>query len=231
MVALGFLAGTWLAMRRAERTGLSPRAINDVALLCLGFGIAGAHLVSVIGENPSVLWKNPVRLLHFWSGLSSYGGFLGAGTAVALYFRRKGLPFLPHADTLIFGLFPGWTLGRIGCFLAHDHPGRLTDFFLAVRFPDGPRHDLGLYEAMVALGISVAVYFLGRKRRPDGFFFALALTAYPMARFLLDFLRASDLPGSNPRYVGLTLPQYGSIALFLWGALLWRKLRSAREDA
>lgn len=224
-MASGFLVGTWLAVRRAERRGLSPRAVNDVAMLCLIFGVLGAHVVAAVGEDPSVLWREPWQLLRVWSGLSSYGGFLGAGIAVAIYFRRKQLPFLPYADAIMFGLFPGWMLGRLGCFSVHDHPGHLTDFFLAVGFPGGARHDLGLYEAIVALLISALLYTLGRKERVRGYFFALVLVVYSTFRFLLDFLRAADLPDSNPRYWGLTFPQYGSIALVLWGLYLFWKLR------
>ena len=230
MVALGFIAGASLAAKRAEKTGLSAKAINDVAMLCLIFGILGAHVVSLLGEKPSVLWTEPWILLQVWSGLSSYGGFLGAGIAVVVYFRRKKLSFFPYADAIMFGLFPGWMLGRIGCFSVHDHPGRLSDFFLAVQFPGGARHDLGLYEAILALLISGVIYWLGRKERPRGFFFALLLLLYPIPRFFLDFLRASDLADSNPRYIGWTLPQYGSIALALWGVYLLVKIRATRRE-
>ena len=34
--------------------------------------------------------------------------------------------------------------GRFGCALQHDHLGIPSTYFLAVRFPGGPRFDLGL---------------------------------------------------------------------------------------
>lgn len=229
MVALGFILGASLAAKRAREKGLSARAINDVAILCLIFGILGAHVVAVLGENPSQLWSEPWRSLEVRSGLSSYGGLIGAGIAVAIYFRRKDLPFLPYADAIMFGLLPGWTLGRIGCFGVHDHPGRLSTSFLAVRFPGGARHDLGLYEAILTLLISGVLYWLGRRQQPRGFFFTILLFMYPIPRFFLDYLRAFDLADSNPRYGGLTFPQYGSIALVLWGVYLLRQIRGTRR--
>jgi phosphatidylglycerol---prolipoprotein diacylglyceryl transferase len=226
MVALGFIVGTQLAARRAGKAGLSAAAMNDAGLLCLIFGILGAHVVALLGAEPEVLWKAPWRLLQFWSGLSSFGGFFGAGIAVAVFFRRKKLPFLPYADALMFGLFPGWILGRLGCFNAHDHPGRLTDFFLAVRYPGGTRHDLGLYEAIVAVVVSGIIYYLGKKPRPVGFIFAATILLYTPVRFLLDFLRATDLSGSDPHYFGWTPVQFGSIPLFIWGVYLFARVRN-----
>lgn len=228
MVALGFIVGTHLAARRAAKAGLSVKTVYDAALLCLVFGILGAHVVSFLGDRPANFWTEPWRLLEFWSGLSSYGGFLGAGIALVIYFRRKHLPFFPYADTLMFGLFPGWTLGRLGCFSAHDHPGRLSDFIFAVGYPGGARHDLGFYEAVLSLVLSVTVYVLGRRERSRGLIFAVAALLYALPRFFLDFLRATDLPGSNPRYGGLTPAQFGSIALGIWGVYLLFKLRRAK---
>jgi prolipoprotein diacylglyceryltransferase len=83
---------------------------------------------------------------------------------------------------------------------------------------------LGLYEALVSLLITAVIYTLGRKIRRAGFFFMLALLLYPIPRFFLDFLRADDFQMPNPRFWGLTVPQYGSVALVIGGFFLWRRL-------
>lgn len=40
----------------------------------------------------------------------------------------------------------------------------LTSFFLAARFPDGARHDLGLYDALVLFALTLLLYGLARRQ-------------------------------------------------------------------
>ncbi len=141
---------------------------------------------------------------------------------------------MPYADSLGYGLAAGWFFGRMGCFSAHDHPGHKTAFFLSVNYKylGGPRHDLGLDEALWALAMTILFLLLSRKKRALGTYVALLTLCYAPVRFALDFLRATDLPGADPRYAGLTPAQYGSIVCFGAGvALVVWTLRHRRETA
>ena len=51
-----------------------------------------------------------------------------------------------------------------------------SDFFLAVQFPGGSRHDLGLYEAILTAGIAVLFYMWRNKPVRPGFFWAFSAT-------------------------------------------------------
>jgi phosphatidylglycerol---prolipoprotein diacylglyceryl transferase len=108
-------------------------------------------------------------------------------------------------------------VARLGCFSVHDHPGALTSFPLAVAFEGGARHDLGLYDAVVLAVISVVLYALERRGRLRDRLLPLLALLYGTSRFLLDFLRARDLPYSDARYLGLTPAQFACIALVVWG--------------
>ena len=94
-----------------------------------------------------------------------------------------------------------------------------------LRFPDGPRHDLGLYELPYTVLVLVpAVVVLNRRRRPAGTSVAvLALLCAPV-RFLGDFLRNTDLPGADVRYLGPTVGQYGCLVLAGVGIFLAMRL-------
>ncbi|MCB0326507.1 MAG: prolipoprotein diacylglyceryl transferase [Bdellovibrionales bacterium] len=212
LVALGFFLGDYLARKRAEKVGLSQQVIHTSFLFCIFFGIFGAHLVHFLAYEPETLLNDPLSFFNFRVGLSSFGGLLVAGIAIFVYLKWKKIPFLPYADTICFGLLPGWIIGRLGCFTAHDHPGQKSDFFLAVKYPGGARHDLGLYEAMVLACISFALYQVAKKMDVrsifSGFYFAFCLIAYGLTRFFLDFLRATDLAFSDARYYHLTPAQY-----------------------
>ena len=107
-------------------------------------------------------------MLEFWDGLSSFGGLLGGILAAVLFFRIRGVPLSRYGDAFAVGIPTGWAIARIGCFLVHDHPGRLTGFPLAVAFPGGARHDLGLYEAVVLFAIAGLLWRLWARRRLEG---------------------------------------------------------------
>ena len=56
--------------------------------------------------------------------------------------------------------------GRLGCTLVHDHVGSRSEFLLAIRFPDGARHDLGLYELLYTVAVLVPAVVRSTTTRP-----------------------------------------------------------------
>ena len=223
MVALGVLVGAWIAGKRA---GERKNMVLDRAFWIVVAGFIGARLGEVLFYDPKFYLANPGEILKFWhGGLSSYGGFLGAAIMLWWFYGRRPsitnyqLPITKHfwhdADALAWGFVPGWLLGRIGCFLIHDHPGTFTHFILGVKFPDGVRHDLGLYDAILALGI-LTIFMVARKRPHGvGWCAKTLMIIYPIVRFFFDFLRAGPPISDDLRYFGLTAAQYGSIIILV----------------
>jgi phosphatidylglycerol:prolipoprotein diacylglycerol transferase len=236
LVAVGILVGARLTRTRGEELGYKAEQIGSMVTTVLVCGFIFAHVFDVFayqtkGPSPSLL-----DILNPFGGLSSYGGFIGAVGGLFYWCKRNKQPVMPYADSLGFGLAPGWLFGRLGCFTAHDHPGRLTNFFLAVQYPGGARHDLGLDEALWAFCMTMLFLVLhktqGDKPRPLGLYVGLLSTLYGPVRFAFDFLRTTDLPGADPRYFGLTPAQYGSILVTLIGiALLTWTARHRRAAA
>lgn len=219
LVALGVFVGAWFAERRARTVGFPVPVLHGAIGWALVPGFALAHLVELLP------YLGHVELglgdwLRLWNGMSSFGGIGGAVLGLWLRFRREPRTLLAVAEVLAPAFVVGWVFGRLGCTLVHDHPGRLSDFVLAIRFPDGARHDLGFYELLyTVLVLLPAVFVLLRQPRRPGAILAVLALLYAPARFLGDFLRATDLPGSDVRYAGLTFAQYCCIALA--GAGLW----------
>jgi len=224
LVALGIFAGAWYADRHARRMGVPEREVPGAILSAVVPGLVLAHLVALL-QSGSSNWS-PRTLLEFWNGMSSFGGFAGALLGLTLYYGRTRRPWLPMADLLAQALVIGWVFGRLGCTLVHDHIGRPSEFLLAIRFSDGPRHDLGLYELLYTVLVLVpAVVVLNRRPRPPGTSVAVLALLYAPARFLLDFLRHTDLPGADVRYLGLTMAQYGCLVLAGIGIALLTRIR------
>jgi phosphatidylglycerol:prolipoprotein diacylglycerol transferase len=224
LAAAGILLASKLLVSKARRRELEAQPLEKAASWALAGGLIGAHLVHLLFYHPEELRENgPIQLLKIWDGLSSTGGIVGGLVAVLLFFRLRHLPFRRYADVFALAIAPGWAVARLGCFAVHDHPGVRTSFPLAVAFPDGARHDLGLDDALVLAALSAILYTLDRRGRMRDRLMPLLALLYGVSRFLLDFLRARDLPYVDARYAGLTPAQFGCIALVLWGAARLRR--------
>jgi len=226
LVALGVIIGDRIVVKEGAKRGLDPQDVKFLNVRIVFGGFIMAHLVSVIFYFPHRIRENPLVLLYIWSGLSSFGGFLGAALAFIYFTRKEKIPALPYADSVALGLVVGWIFGRTGCFTAHDHPGLHTHFFLAVRYPGpgGPRHDLGLDELLFTIVIAVVLFLYARRPRVPGRVIGLFATMYAPVRFGLDFLRARDVDLPDERYGGLTPAQWACIACLAVGVwLLTRK--------
>jgi phosphatidylglycerol:prolipoprotein diacylglycerol transferase len=226
LVLTGILVGLSLSIRRAREHGISENEIAVPIFLALIFGFLGSHWVEILAYHPERLsTEGWLTLFKVWDGMSSYGGFAFGAAAVLFYHWQHPRPWPTFADIYVQGLLVGFTVGRLGCTFAHDHPGSLTAFPLSFAYPDGARHDLGFDEFLyLALIVVPASFWLHRCKAPAGVQLAMISVLYAPVRFFLDFLRAEDLPGADVRWWGLTPAQYSSIALFAFGLWLSRKV-------
>lgn len=225
LVATGVLSGARLAEWRAAKLGLRRELISDHIAHVVIIGFVLGHMFDAVFYTPEELKRDPLYLFKVWTGLSSFGGFFGAAIGAFIWKWRRGVPLVPFFDQVAFGLPLGWFFGRMGCFVVHDHPGKPSDFFLAVANyewgtpPYVARHDLGLYEVIWAALVVPLFLYLQRKPRPYGFFIGMIAILYAPVRFGLDYLRVAD-----PTYVlGLTPGHWSALlalGLGIWS--LWR---------
>lgn len=204
-------------------------------------GFLGAHLFSVMFYFPEKVAQNPLVLFKFWEDISSFGSMLGGILGVWLFLRLRASDLKvrtrwAYLDVAAF-VFPiSLCIGRIASSLAHDHPGAITRFPLAVslrstetqryiaevyrgagrlaQLPPPPMltslgfHDLGWYELLyLSLVVVPAISLLDRRHRPPGTVLLAFILLYMPIRFLLDTLRVGDA-----RYAGLTLGQWVALA-------------------
>lgn len=233
LAALGVWVGSSLAARAASRySGLDPVPLQRAVPWALLGGVVGGHLLHVLGYHPELLAsEGALVLLKLWDGQSSTGGAVGGLIGFAYGFRRAGARLGNYLDALALGVAPGWAVARLGCFMAHDHPGRLTDFPLAVAFPAGARHDLGLYDALVLGALALLLVAVARLRPAHGTLMGVLAVGYSVARFGLDFLRATDISFADGRWLGLTPAQYLMVPAFAAGVVLLVRAGRARGAA
>lgn len=233
LVAVGVLVGWRRCLRYASAHGIEVDTARRLMERVLLVGFVVSHWFSLALYYPERIVEDPWVLLWIPAGLSSVGGLLGAWLALAWFGRREGLPLARLADMLVFGMLAGFSLGRLGCALVHDHPGRIADAdaWLAVGPWPGTsgvfRYDLGLIELGLCVALLVVVHVgMDWRRAPPGRLTGVVAVGYAAVRFVLDFFRASDVVGGgtpDPRYLGLTAAQHVTLLLLAAGAwLLWR---------
>jgi len=252
LVATGVLFGAWLMRVWAEKRGLDDDHVRGLVGWTVVCGFIGAHLFDVLAYQPHKIADDPLLLIKVWQGISSYGGFIGGAAGFFFYTWRTKLPIGPYADAAIIAFVPGFTFGRMGCTVVHDHIGAASDgFFLATRYPEAflrshgfgtpgvpmettLHHNLGFYELLYMLVLCALLFGLTRwKNRRHGILAAAMGAAYAPIRFFLEFLRVN--PEADPRYFGLTFAQWMSLVVFAASAYLvvWllRHGRRAGEPA
>jgi phosphatidylglycerol---prolipoprotein diacylglyceryl transferase len=224
LVAIGVIWGARVTERRAGRLGLRGDLISDFITHVVFIGFVLGHIFDRLFYEPEIILKDPLDLLMPWKSLSSFGGFFGAVAGAYIWKARRKIGITVPLDSVAYGMPVGWFFGRLGCFVVHDHPGKITSFFLAVdnyqygSLPVGPRHDLGFYEVLWSAVMIVLFAYLDKKPRPHGFYTGLIAVLYAPFRFFLDFLREADA-----KYLGLTPGHYSSIIAFALGTyVLWR---------
>lgn len=258
-VAAAMWVGLSMAQRRFEQAGLDPVIGHRLGGWMLAAGILGAHLFSLVLYFPDKLRENPWHLLRVWEDISSFGGILGGAVGAYLFFalRLRATAWrtkLAYVDVAAFVFVPALAIGRIGCALAHDHPGVVTTFPLAISLrteaareymssvyhaanlalpPTGEGmgfHDLGLYEFLfLTLVVVPAFAYWDRRTRPPGFYLLAFVALYLPVRFGLDMLRVADA-----RYLGLTPAQWvaaGGLAALPFAVRRLRRLRFAITGA
>ncbi len=235
LVALGFLAGMWIASRLARRSGLDPESVTNLAVYCAISGLVGAKLLMILsdlgrfGRNPAEIFS----LDTLRAGGIFHGGVIVALAVAYFYTRRKRLPALKTADAIAPGLALGHAIGRLGCFAAGCCWGQQCDRSWAVTFTDPeaseitgvilntPLHPTQLYEFAAELLIFAILYLRYGKPHRAGAIVGLYLVLYPAARFLVEFFRHHSQ--ANPFDGPLTAAQWFAAGLIVVGAWLVRR--------
>jgi phosphatidylglycerol:prolipoprotein diacylglycerol transferase len=226
MAAAGIVVAHFLLLRRARRKGLNTETAAMMSLIMVVAGLLGAYWFRGVYFADAVK-QNWRILLGLQPGAASFGGIAGgllAGWAYLAARRTSRADILRYLDALAYAFPCGWVFGRIGCSLVHDHPGRPSTSFLAVRFPGTSRFDLAVIEVLFLVVIVMPLFaWLDRRKWEDGFWLGLFLTIYGAFRLWLDTLHVEP-----PRYGPFSVDQWAyGIALMVGVTILISRSRKA----
>jgi phosphatidylglycerol:prolipoprotein diacylglycerol transferase len=247
MLVVAFVSSTWLACWRARRERLDPEVIADMSFWVFLFGLIGARLfycVEYWGEEIKTLWD----VIQYWKGgVVYYGGIVGGVAAFFFYWKLRPFPVRAYMDVVAPSIAVGTLFGRLGCFLNGCCFGDLCRLPWGVAFPVNsppwlqhrhlgligsnalyslPVHPTQVYSAIDAFVILLLLTAYYPLRRRDGEVIGVLMLAYPVSRFLIEYLRNDE----SAVYAGMTISQTISVVLLVGTGLYWAWLSTLPKD-
>lgn len=238
LIASAVLIGVWLAQKIAERKGLNPEIMSDLAIWLVLGAIPAARLYYVLFQ-----WdyyrQNLGETFKIWhGGIAIHGAILGGMLATFIFCRLKKLSFWRLADTVAPSLILGQAIGRWGNFFNSEAFGAPTSLPWKLFIPLGSRpsglgnvdyyHPTFLYESLWNLGtfglLMVLTYRFTKLKA--GSIFLIYAIAYSLGRIWIEGLRLDSLmlgPLRIAQVVSLTGVAFGLSGL-VWLYLLKRSL-------
>ena len=242
MLALSFLIGIYLAVRKGKNRGIKEDEIVNIAFIIIVASIVGSRLFYVLFhlEEFTGRWINA-----FWpvqedgtiglGGLILLGGFILAFVSASLYMMVKKLNFWKVADSVAPSIAFGVFLTRIGCYLNGCCFGKACELPWGVNFPpnspagavmgDAHLHPTQLYSSLYGLLIFLILTWLDRKNYFNGVLIGTFMILDGFSRFTVDFFRYYE----NQMFLvgGLQFNQIVSLLMFLSGIAMilyqWKK--------
>ncbi len=207
MLAIAFLLGLWLTVKRAKKMGLDPNRVMDIAVLVIVAGIVGSRLAYVIPHWQEFRghWLDTVNPIQSngqigIAGMTVIGGFLLAIVVTLIYLWIKKMPVWKIADAFSPAIALGIFVVRIGCFLNGCCYGKPTHSAIGMVFPPNspagfmypntPIYPTQLFSSLYGLVIFFILLWAEKRYKTfDGFTFFLLWGLYGVARFTVDFFR------------------------------------------
>ena len=238
LIASAVLIGVWLAQKIAEKKGLNPEVMSDLAIWLVLGAIPAARFYYVLFQ-----WgyyrQNPGEILAIWQGgIAIHGAILGGMLATFIFCRLKKLSFWRLADTVAPSLILGQAIGRWGNFFNSEAFGAPTSLPWKLLIPLGSRppglnnidyyHPTFLYESLWNLGTFGILMLLTYRftKLKAGSIFLIYAIAYSLGRVWIEGLRLDSLmlgPFRIAQVVSLTGVTLGLGGL-VWLYLLKRSL-------
>ncbi len=232
MYLLGFLAGWWLARRRAAQPSSTwtPAEVDDLIFFCAVGVILGGRLGWMLIYGTERILADPLGIFRIWEGgMSFHGGLVGVLVALAMFAGRRNRKVADVFDFTAPLPAIGFGAGRIGNFINGELWGKPTDVPWALVVDGVALHPSQLYEALCeGLVLFVILWWFTAKPRPRLAPSGLFLLCYGVFRFAVEFVR---VPDENRGYLLLdwvTMGQILSLPMIVAG--LWMLARAYRRD-
>lgn len=237
LFAFAFIVSYLLLKKMFEKEKVPIYFLDKMTIYMFVGLLVGLRLGHCLFYEFSYYINNPVEMLlpikntaDGWKfigfqGLASHGGAIGLLIATLFFSRKTKLPFLWVIDRLVIIVGFAGAAVRIGNLMNSEIYGVATSLpwgFIFVR--DGqtmPMHPTQIYEALsyIALGTFLYLYFMKKKSPPrQGFIFGIFLIILFVARFLIEFIKISQVDWENS--MTLNMGQWLSVPFIIAGVII-----------
>src|SRR3989344_3388647 len=219
-ILLSLLVFIYLVWKRAKEKLYLEEAIFDSIFFIVFFFFLGARICFIF-FNIENFGLNIFKWILFtnYPGFEYYGGLIAALLAhrYFFYYKTKKIPFWEVFDYYAEGFYLAFIVSQIGVFLSGLELGKITGFFLAVRFQDGSMHyPVALYRIFLLILFFVLILrlrnslFIKRRNYLFGLFGLCLMLIFSLTNFLVD-----NLVESTVYYLKLIPSQWLNLGLIL----------------
>lgn len=218
-ISLAFILSFAMIFFLAKKNNLNREYLLEKLFLVFFASLFVGHLLYfILYYNQFTDWY---QFLFLWQGMVSFGGLIGGGIVLYIIFRQN---FWQWVDIISITFLLAMAIGRVGCFLIHDHPGIIGPNWLNIQ----GQVPIALLELILCFIGFLVFYFLKSvyNKLVVGSIFFLVLIYYGLTRVLVDYFRI-DLIVLN-----LKIGQWAGIFLVLAGiiGILILSKRKAKYD-
>ena len=193
LMATGMILGTYLALKEAERVGISEDDVLNLAIFAIPAGVLGARLYYVI-FNWGFYSQNPSQILNFrGGGMAIHGALIGGILAGLIYTKIKKIKFFKMADIALIGMPLAQAIGRWGNYINGEAHGGPTNLPWGIMVDGVKVHPTFLYESIWDFGIFIFLWMFRKKKKYEGQVAVYYIILYSLGRFFIEGLRTDSL--------------------------------------
>jgi len=227
LFAMGFYVGYLIMEKFFKKEGLPLPILDKLAMYMIISTVIGARLGHCLFYETSYYMQNPIEILYIWhGGLASHGAAIGILFALFLFARKTKISYWWVLDRIVIVTALAGLFIRSGNLMNSEIYGHVTNLpwgFVFVRDDKMllPRHPTQIYEALCYLLISLSllwIYFKNDGKPKPGMIFGLFLIALFTVRFVLEFLKETQV--DFEKVMVLNMGQLLSIPFILAGILI-----------
>ncbi len=225
LIASGVLIGGIIALKAAERKGISEDTMLDLLIFAVPLSIIGARIYYVVFS-----WDfykdNPIEALNFrGGGMAIHGAIIMAVLVTIVFSKIKGESFWVIADIAAPSLILGQAIGRWGNYINQEAYGRPTDLPWGIMIDGVKVHPTFLYESLWNfLVFGFLLWFSRNKSETDGEVFLWYLILYSFIRFFIEGLRTDSLMWGPVRVAQLV----SILSIVLAALILYKKKKQEK---
>ena len=230
LMATGMILGTYLALKEAERVGISEDDVLNLAIFAIPAGVLGARLYYVI-FNWGYYSQNPSQILNFrGGGMAIHGALIGGILAGLIYTKIKKINFFKIADIALIGMPLAQAIGRWGNYINGEAHGGPTNLPWGIMVDGVKVHPTFLYESIWDFGIFIFLWMFRKKKKYEGQVAVYYIILYSLGRFFIEGLRTDSLM-IGPLRMAQVISLVGVVGGIIAHIYLLKKNNNKKEES